>query len=144
MKKLLVALIFVGIAGCTSVDVRPLPAKENLSSLCIYENPRVTVPDFLQVLIDGFERHAIATKIVNSMSAPGCNHVVTYTALRSWDMNDYLSHAEVRIMEGTNQVAYARYHLNGKGGLSLTKWASVKSKMDPVIDKLLASYELPK
>lgn len=28
-------------------------------------------------------------------------------------------------------------HLVGKGGLSLTKWASTKSKMDPVIDELL-------
>lgn len=29
---------------------------------------------------------------------------------------------------------------NGKGGLALNKWASVKSKMDPVIDELLAGY----
>jgi len=30
--------------------------------------------------------------------------------------------------------------LDGKGGLSLNKWASVDSKMDPVIDKLLSGY----
>jgi len=30
----------------------------------------------------------------------------------------------------------------GKGGLSLTKWGDTKSKIDPVIDKLLAGYEV--
>ena len=34
----------------------------------------------------------------------------------------------------------ASYHLNGGGGLALNKWASVKSKMDPVLDELLAAY----
>ncbi|MFT3763847.1 MAG: hypothetical protein QM761_14800 [Pseudoxanthomonas sp.] len=40
-------------------------------------------------------------------------------------------------------MASAEYRLRGKGGLSLTKWASVKSKMDPVIDELLASHRRP-
>jgi len=31
----------------------------------------------------------------------------------------------------------AEYHLRGGGGLSLMKWQSTKSKIDPVIDELL-------
>ena len=56
--------------------------------------------------------------------------------LRSWDFVTYLSHAELRIEREGRQVAFAEYHLIGKGGLSLMKWASTKEKMDPVIDEL--------
>lgn len=49
----------------------------------------------------------------------------------------YLSHAELRIEKNGRQIAYAEYHLVGKGGLSLAKWASTKEKISPVIDELL-------
>jgi hypothetical protein len=52
-----------------------------------------------------------------------------------------MSIAELRLTKGGLEVARANYHLRGKGGLSLNKWASTKSKMDPVIDELLAQYE---
>jgi hypothetical protein len=45
----------------------------------------------------------------------------------------------MRIQKEGRQVAYAEYHLKGKGGLSLTKWQDTKTKMDPVIDELLKS-----
>lgn len=53
-------------------------------------------------------------------------------------MKPYLSHAELQLHRAGQQVASAEYHLRGKGGFSLTKWAGTKSKMDPVIDELLA------
>ena len=40
--------------------------------------------------------------------------------------------------ESGRQVAYAEYHLKGKGGYSMMKWQGVKTKMDPVMDQLLA------
>ena len=70
-----------------------------------------------------------------------CEYRLTYTALRSWDFSAYLSHAELRLYKGSKKIGYAEYHLKGKGGLSLTKWASVKSKMVPVINELLEQYK---
>jgi hypothetical protein len=37
------------------------------------------------------------------------------------------------------QIGFAEYHLNGKGGYDFGKWRGTKSKMDPVIDQLLAT-----
>ena len=140
MKKsaaYLAAFSVIALAGCTSVTVKPVDPSLSLKMVCIQENPKVMVDDFVTVLRDGFDRHAIATEVHSGQMPPQCEYVLTYTALRSWDMATYLSHAELRIEKAGRQIAYAEYHLNGKGGLSLTKWAGTKSKMDPVIDQLL-------
>ena len=125
-------------AGCTSVNVRPAEGIATLDSVCIVRNPRVIVADFLPVLQDGFHRHGIATAVVEQAQASACPATLTYTALRSWDFSPYLSHAELRLWRGGHQIGAADYHLVGKGGFALNKWASVRSKMDPVIDQLLA------
>ena len=138
MKAIVIAVSFsVVLAGCTSVTVRPVDKAAGLKHVCIQENPKVAVADFLTVLRDGFDRNGISTEVVSSPAPRQCEYLLTYTALRSWDFSPFLSHAELRIERGGRQVAYAEYHLIGKGGLSLTKWAGTKSKMDPVIDELL-------
>jgi hypothetical protein len=67
-----------------------------------------------------------------------CECIVSYTARRSWDFKPYLSHAEVRIERLGEQLGYATYHLEGGGGLALSKFDSTGEKMDPIIDELLA------
>jgi hypothetical protein len=69
-----------------------------------------------------------------------CEYNLTYTALKNWDMATYMHHAELWLYQDNENIAYTEYHLNGKGGLALNKWASVDSKMDPVINKLLSGY----
>lgn len=130
------------IAACTAVKVDPLPASEYSTPVCIVENEDVIVPNFLAVVRNGFDRHGIGTKVFNERSPESCDLILTYTALRSWDLKPYLSHAELwlRDQDG-NRLGYAEYHLRGGGGFALNKWASVESKMDPVMDKLLAAYE---
>lgn len=128
------------VAGCTSVTVRPVDKTAELKHLCIQDNPKVIVSDFVTVVRDGFDRHGISTEIVSGVAPPTCEYLLTYTALRSWDVTPYLSHAELRIEHKGRQVGYAEYHLKGKGGFDLTKWAGTKSKIDPVIDELLAGY----
>lgn len=125
------------IAGCTSVNVRPVEASVQLHNVCIVNNPQVMVSDFIPVLRDGFSRHNIATTVVDQSQAASCPVTLTYTALRSWDFKPYLSHAELRLWSGGTQIGFAEYHLNGGGGFDLGKWQGTKAKMDPVIDKLL-------
>jgi hypothetical protein len=126
------------LAACTSVRVHPVDPAAQMQHVCIQENPKVLVDDFVMVLREGFERHGISTQVFPTGSRPaGCEFVLTYTALRSWDLAPYLTHAELRIEKAGRVVASAQYHLRGDGGFSLAKWAGTKFKMDPVIDELL-------
>ena len=129
------------LAGCTSIEVRPVSADHKISEVCIEENPAVIVEDFLIVVRDGFDRHGIATKVYPKPVPKECEHILTYTALKNWDLATYLHHAELRLERNGRMVGTATYHLTGKGGLSLTKWASTKEKMDPVIDEMLANVK---
>jgi hypothetical protein len=136
--KLLTAVALIA-AGCTSINVKPVAPTAGLQSVCIVNNPKVKVSDFISVLRDGFSRHNIATSVVEQSQAQACDVTLTYTALRSWDFKPYISHAELRLWRGGTLIGSADYHLRGKGGLALTKWGSTRKKMDPVIDRLLGS-----
>lgn len=133
-------IVAVLLSGCTSVTVRPVESSALLKRICIQENPKVLVTDFVTVVRDGFDRHGIASEVVGGVVNPNCDSLLTYTALRAWDFASYLRHAELRLERDGRQIGYAEYHLNGGGGFDLTKWAGTKSKMDPVIDELLAGY----
>lgn len=129
--------IALALVACTSVSVRPPDPGLVIKHVCIQEIPKVIVTDFVPIIRDGFDRHGISTELYSGPKLSHCEYVLTYTALRSWDFVPYLSHAELRIEKDGRQVAYAEYHLVGKGGFSLMKWQSTKAKMDPVIDELL-------
>lgn len=140
MRWMLILAGFLILTGCTAVDVRPVDKSIALKNVCIKENPKVKVTDFLHVVREGFDRHGIATEMFSGSIPNECEYILTYTALRSWDITPYLSHAELWLEKNGKQIAYAQYHLKGKGGLSLTKWKGTKAKMDPVIDNLLKEY----
>jgi hypothetical protein len=127
--------------GCTSVRVQPIDATAALRHVCIEENPKVIVTDFLPVVRDGFDRHHVSTQVYTGDAPAGCDVILTYTALRSWDFAPYLSHAELHLKTRDGaEIASAEYHLVGKGGYSLMKWQGTKTKMDPVVDELLKAY----
>ena len=143
MKHYTIALLLLStLVGCTSVNVKPLSVAHNISHIYIEDNPRVTVPGFISVIENKLEDHGISTEVYSGAKPQKYQAILTYTALRSWDLGTYLTDAEIRIKnkEG-KQIGYAQYHLIGKGGLDPNKWASVKSKMNPVLDALLKEYE---
>jgi hypothetical protein len=134
----LLILVSVGLAGCTTVNVQPVRSDEAISSVVIRENPKVAVSDFLDVLVDGFQRHSIATRVVRAdVAVPSDSYVVDYVARRSWDMAPYLVDASITITRNGSRIAHAEYHLKGKGGFSLMKWQGTRTKIAPVIDELL-------
>ncbi len=137
MKKLMILVPLTILSACTSVTVKPVDPSIDLVYVCIKENPKVIVNDFVTVVRDGFDKHGIATEVFSGQAPNKCEYILTYTALQSWDFSPYLSHAELRLEKGGRQVASAEYHLNGKGGFSLTKWQGTKEKIEPVIDQLL-------
>ena len=142
MKQLLaLATVLLITNGCTSVNVRPVAPEIQLTNVCIEENPKVIVEGFLNVVRDGFSRHGIATRVVQKPIPSDCEIVLTYTAFKTWDFASYLHHAELLLEKDGIIIGTAEYHLVGQGGFSLNKWQSTKTKMDPVIDKLLENIK---
>ena len=141
MKKFFYIFIFISISGCTAVNVEKVDKILDVEHVCIQENQKVIVGDFLGVVRDGFDRHGISTEVFYDNKPEHCNFVLTYTALQSWDFATYLAHAELRLEKNGKKVAYAEYHLRGKGGLSLMKWQGTKTKINPVMDELLEEYK---
>ena len=142
MKKLCVLLVLlaVGTVGCTSINVRPIDAGLKPTHVCIQENPKVKVDDFIQVVRDGFDRYGVTTEVFLVNAPETCKYILTYTALRNWDVAPYMYFAELRIEKDGKEVGYAEYRLVGdKGGLSLMKFQGTKAKLDPVIDELFKS-----
>lgn len=136
-KSILAVLaLTVFTAGCTAVTVQPVANLAEILHVCIQENPKVMVSDFVPVLEDSFKQYGISTERVSSIP-PHCEYVLTYSARRSWDITPYLSQAELTLLKDKRPVASANYHLRGKGGLALNKWASTDSKIRPVVDELL-------
>jgi hypothetical protein len=107
-----------------------------MNHVCIQQNPKVQVDDFVPVLRDGLSRHGVSSEVFAGQAPEHCEFIVTYTALRSWDFSPYLSHAEIRVERSGLQIGYGEFHLRGKGGYSMYKWQDTKTKMDPVIDQL--------
>lgn len=143
-RLLCFAVFLLLLGGCTQINVAPVDPALRITHVCIEKNPKVRVSDFLSVLRKGFYRHGITTEVYSPHSGwgePACDYILRYTALRSWDVVPYLSHAELSLWDRHGRlIATAEYHLAGKGGLTFTKWEGTKSKMDPVIDMLLRGY----
>ncbi len=137
-------LFLLMIGGCTQINVKTVNPALKITHICIEKNPAVQVSDFLSVLCKGFNRHGIDTEVYSPKydgGKPACDYILHYTALRSWDVVPYLSHAELTLYDREGRlVGFAEYHLAAKGGLCLTKWEGTESKMNPVIDLLLQSY----
>lgn len=141
MKKVLLILALTSISACTSIKVNKLdPNEHKVHHVCIENNEKVIVSEFPGVIEKGLQRHGITSEVYNGEMPRHCEYYLTYTALKTWDIGMYLHHAELHLFKEYKKIAYAEYHLNGKGGLALNKWASVESKMDPVINELLSGY----
>ncbi|MDR2259548.1 MAG: Sbal_3080 family lipoprotein [Azoarcus sp.] len=137
MKKTVALLAAVTtVTACTSVDVTAVDPSLDMRHVCIQENPQVMLKTFIQVLEDGLARNGLTSETFSRETPPHCEFVLTYTALRAWDIGPYMSHAELVIWHNGKRLAEATYHLVGKGGFSLMKWQSTKTKIDPVIDQL--------
>ncbi|UUQ67269.1 Sbal_3080 family lipoprotein [Pseudomonas fuscovaginae UPB0736] len=137
LRKAVTAGLLLALAGCTNVKVEPIASQYKISRLCIEENPKVVVGDFVDGLQMLLRRHSIESQLYTAPVPSSCEYRLTYTAIRSWDLSPYLSDATVRIFKGDQQIGFGHYNLTGEGGFDLSKIASVEEKMAPVINQLL-------
>jgi hypothetical protein len=140
-RLIIIAAAVLWLAGCTSVQVEPLLSAP--PQLCIEENPKVQVDDFVTVMQESFTKHGIQATLQSAPTLADCPYIVTYTALRSWDFVTYLSFAELSVLDPQRRsVASAHYHLRGKGGMSFMKWSGTRSKMEPVLEQMLSQVKV--
>ena len=137
VKFVFLFAVLLQATACTSISVKPVPSDENMTHVCIKENPKVIVSGFVTAVEDHFEKHLITTEVFSAKKPENCEYTLEYTALQSWDFTTYMTYAELRLYKENKRVGYAEYRLRGKGGFSLLKWQGPKSKLEPVIEQLL-------
>jgi Short C-terminal domain len=130
-------IVTFAVGGCTAVRVQPVSAEHKISHICINDNARVQVGDFVDVMQEGFQKHGITSQVITGTPPSGCAFTSNYTARRAWDLAMYMTDAQIDILQDGHQIASANYHLKGGGGLALNKWDNTRTKILPVIDKLL-------
>ena len=134
----------LAVSACTSVQVNAVAEQQvnAIQQICIVNNPKVLVTGFVPVVQKRLQHHGIVSRVVEGSEASACAYRLHYSAKRSWDFTPYMSWAELKLYQNEVLIANAEYKLNG--GLSLTKWQSVETKMTPVIDQLFAKRNLQK
>ena len=146
MKYVFLAVITIFLlVGCTTVKIKndKLAEHSKLSFICIEDNPKVIVSDFVSVVETRFAHYGIATKSYQKSSLPAfCDYILTYTARQSWDITTFMKYAELHIKYKGNEIGKAVYR--HAGGLALNKWDPTEKKLNPVIDELLSGFEAGK
>jgi hypothetical protein len=139
--------VLIAILACgawTKLDSRPVDASAHSpSKVCLEENPEVKLPDLLPLIEEGFQRHGIATEIYDEIPE-SCEFYVKYTATRRWDFVAFLSDARIAMYRRGKLIGFAERvgtrGVFGGGGTSPDKWASTKSKIDLLMDRLLEAF----
>jgi hypothetical protein len=131
---------FLILNGCTSMDVRPIPASAKLDKVCIAFNSEVNVDDFVPVVQEDFFNHGITSVVYHSARPANCPFTMTYTVDRWWDLAPYMVDAQMTVNKDDAFIGSGHYHLAGHGGFSLMKWEGTHSKIDPVLDDMLRNY----
>ena len=143
-KTVLIVAGGLTLSACTSVQVNAVAEQQvnAIQQICIVNNPKVLVTDFVPVVQKRLQHHGIVSRVVEGREASACAYQLHYSAKRSWDFTPYMSWAELKLYQNEVLIANAEYKLVGKGGLSLTKWQSVETKMTPVIDQLFVKRDV--
>jgi hypothetical protein len=91
---------FLILNGCTSVDVRPIPASAKVDKVCIQFNNEVNVEDFVPVVQEDFFNHGITSVVFHSERPKGCEFTMTYAVDRWWDLAPYMVDAQMTVNKG--------------------------------------------
>jgi hypothetical protein len=145
IKNFFPLIAFLSIlTGCASKVVNPISKEHNISHICIENNPKVIVSDFLPVMEDEFYNHGISSEVFYLDNMPkSCNVRVNYVAFQTWDLKTYLTRAEIRVYKDKKRIGYGMFNEDGGfASLSLNKWKSVHEKMKPIFDELLKEYSI--
>ena len=138
------SVALTSVTGCAiQTAVRPLPPNRDIAEICILENPKVIIADFLPALQEGIQRNGLRSKVYREVPST-CAYVLEYVAFQKWDFKPFMSQANISLYSGKELVGTASYKLPngifGGGGINPAKWDSTKEKIDPLLDELFRNY----
>jgi len=137
--RMIVVVLSLVIAGCSSVELQPGDAQYNLDHVCIEENPEVMGRDFVATVEDVFQDRGISTELYSGTLPGHCSYKLTYTALNPSQIGAQLTHAELRLYRGQDRIGEAEYNSPGNTGESAEiELEHVKTGMKIAVNQLLA------
>lgn len=140
---IIVVSLLIILSGCTQINVRKIDSKKYaIKHVCIKENQKVNINDFINVLEEKFFEYGITSEVYEERTAPtSCKYIVKYTAKQSWDISHYIGYAEINIYDDRRKIGGATYKQSGgSASLSLNKWGTTLEKIGPVLDNLLSKF----
>ena len=89
------------LSACTSVQVNAVAEHQVnvIQQICIVNNPKVLVKDFVPVVQKRLQHHGIVSRVVEGSEAEKCEYQLHYSAKRSWDFTPYMSWAELKLYQ---------------------------------------------
>ncbi len=136
---LISSLIVVSLFGCTAINVSSVDLEKNsIKHLCILESTKSNTRDFSLAMKERFEQHNITAETYLINEPKNCDAIVTFEAYRSYDPIPFLNRAKIEIHKDNKIIGIATYkHKGGVMSMALTKYGKTRSKVYPLIDKLL-------
>lgn len=102
--------------------------------MCIKENPKVLVLDFIDVVEDELVQRNLKSLLYSNTKPSGCEFTLEYTALRSWDLKPFMTMARIKIKKDDLIVGSVRF--DQASGLGFSKFEPTVVKLRPVFKEL--------
>jgi hypothetical protein len=147
IKRASIVAAMTLIAGCSiQTAVQSIPPQTSISEICILENPKVIISDFLPVVQEGVSRHGLRGSVYREVPSD-CEYVLQYVAYQRWDFTAFMSEASIKLYRDKKLIGNVSYEtptgIFGGGGANPAKWKSTKEKLDPLLDELFKYYPVP-
>ena len=123
------------------MDVQPVSSSAGpIKTVYIIGNPTAdqVAPELEGAIESGLARHGIGSRVVANVPPNDADYYLTYIAIGGWDLKPFLKTAEIHLKRGPRQVGEAQFQAGG--GLSTSKFDSVRDKINPLMDQLLTNY----
>ena len=110
-------LVTLLLVACSTTRVKPVAPQvigsaASVDRICIVENPRVAVKEFVNTYQSALEQRGYKVEVIRDRKAYSlamCPYLSEYTAFYAWDMVFYLSYAELTIYKDGKVAGSAVY-----------------------------------
>jgi hypothetical protein len=110
--------------------VQPVTAENRIEHICIQENPKVQVGDFVTVMQEGFQSHGITSQLVHEQVPAGCITHPHTPRRRTWDMAMYMTDAQIEILR-TGADCFCELSFEGQGGFASNNGLELERRFSP-------------
>ncbi len=138
----------VGVAPGDAVNVVYHPHAP-VREVCIEYNPDCQVPDLIPALQAQLNIRGVSSRVYESSTNVGfCSHWIRYSAFVAWEASapgkpyvNYVSKITLTMFSVGGQVLSSGAYASDQGYFGGGKWASVQSKLSPVVQVLINGPE---